>query len=214
MPHPLRAPGVSRLRGAPKRSRACHKRAAFSAVGRTQRSMSPVALGIPWPATAYAPTTRYSTPSSANAFNISAKSRFIAWLSTEGPGGHRERPDHFNSFGRRHRCVRVWLQVAKSPDPLGRRRGAFAGDRYRALLGDVVVYTCAGKHAVKYTPRLPMKAPHGSEGAAGCWASACGHGQWDGLPPAAPRLSPWAFMVDGARIAGKGSHRKVVHEED
>ncbi len=130
---------VSLLRGAPNRSRARHRRAAFSAVGRTQRSMSPVALGIPWPATAYPPTIRYSTPSSANALNISAKSRFIACLSTESPGGNRERPDHLHSFGRGHCRIRIGFRLATSPDPFDRSRGPFAADRHRGLLGGVGV---------------------------------------------------------------------------
>jgi hypothetical protein len=115
--------GDRRLRRAPNRPRARHKRAAFSSMGRTHRSMSPVARGTPCPATAYPPTTRYSTFSAAKSFNISAKSRFIARTSTEGPSGKSERPDQFDSLGRGHSDIGIWFSVAAPSDPLMRDGG-------------------------------------------------------------------------------------------
>ena len=75
------------------------------------------ASGTPWPAKAYAPTTRNSTFSADNAFNISAKSQFIPRLSAEGPRCDGERPDELDPFGHRHRSIGIGLRLPAPSDP-------------------------------------------------------------------------------------------------
>ena len=74
-------------------------RSAFSCVGLTQMSMSPVARAIPWAASAWAPTTRNSAPASESADNISAKSRFTEGRLLELPRLHGQRPHERNARG-------------------------------------------------------------------------------------------------------------------
>jgi hypothetical protein len=69
---------------------------------------STVARGIPWTATAYAPTSRYSAPSSDNADNMSRKSGFSTQPSRERPRVKRELPHRRETLrGRRNGLTTV-----------------------------------------------------------------------------------------------------------
>src|SRR5262249_7160705 len=71
--------------GAPKSARARMTRPALSGVASIHTSRSPVARGLPWSASAYAPTMRKRTSAAMNARNRSTKSGFIAQLAAEAP---------------------------------------------------------------------------------------------------------------------------------
>ena len=115
-----RSAGRRSCRGAPNWMNACQTRSALSGVGRIQRSRSPVALGRPWTARAWAPTRRWSAPAPDNADNISTKSVGIGnGDSTECPGRDGEGPDEGKPlFGRERPLVRGICVVHVGPADL------------------------------------------------------------------------------------------------
>ena len=124
---PAEAPNSMRERSTTRSRRRCRppRLAADPCLQRLLRLLEPgcigqilgSARGPPWPATAYAPTTRNSTFSAVNAFNIPAKSQFIPRLSAESPRCDGERPDELDPFGHRHRSIGIGLRLPAPSDP-------------------------------------------------------------------------------------------------
>jgi hypothetical protein len=115
-------------RGALNRSRALHARRAFSALGRTHRSMASVARTCPCAARACAPMTRNSTSSLRNPFRIATQCGFIERRSNQGPGLFRHLPAKSDPLGGREvRIVGSRFGLADSTDPDRPRRPIGSG---------------------------------------------------------------------------------------
>src|SRR5439155_6484866 len=113
---------ATRSIGAPNLARAVQTRCALARVGRTQKSMSPVARGSPWAATAYAPKMRYSTAAPLNVDMTSLKSGFSIERLAARRGHHRphadgQRPYHFHALrGREGKVIFIIVVLTASRD--------------------------------------------------------------------------------------------------
>ncbi len=120
-PGTVRSATLRSCKGAPNATSACSTRLALSVLGRTSTSRSLVARISPCAASAWAPTTRYSTAWALNADNRSLKSECTGVFVVPGVAEPGQRPDGFDAFVDRHAApIQVGrLGFARSDDPGG-----------------------------------------------------------------------------------------------
>ena len=132
-------------------------RGAFSLVGATQMSISPVARGRPCAPRAYAPTRRNWTSSADNADNISAKSGFSNVFSHNGPGVLCDQPHHLEAGLRSpgHEIV-VRRPLACAKDAYRPVSTIHQGHSNRLLVDEVLLHVPYRQWVITFPRWLPI----------------------------------------------------------